>query len=133
MKKAGFSYFLLPLLLLVLFKSPTVAETITTGNATAKSTVETNVEGSSNVSTHIETTVNGKTTVIDSNQPGKIEVENINGEVTVNKSPDVSITIEPNENSTHSPLITSKPMHKNFISNIFEGLRNFLKRIFHNL
>ncbi len=50
--------------------------------------VETNVGGgSADVDTHIETTINGKTKVVESHEPGVIEVKGNDEGVTVNKQP----------------------------------------------
>jgi len=130
MKKAG----LFTLLFLSFFfftKSPVYAENITTGNASAKSYVKTETEGSSNVSTHIETTANGKTEVIDSNESGEIEVKNNNGNVTVKKTPQASIS----SILTLTPSATTKSTEhkKTFISNFLEIISNIFKRIFTNL
>jgi len=107
------------------------AQNIQTGNTS--SMIETNITGNGNVKTHIETTVNGQTNVIDSNQPGSIEVKNENGKVTVSKSPDITITISQNKTSTLSPTLIPKQERKNFMFYFFEKISNFLKRIYYNL
>jgi len=132
MKKAGFSYFLLFLLFLSLFKSPALAQNITTGNQSAETKVINTVNNGS-VTSHVETSVNGQTTTVDSNQPGELDVKNVNGTVTISKTPNATITITENKNSTVTPTIIPKPIHKNFLSNIFERISNFFRRIFHNL
>lgn len=131
MKKAGFSSIPFLILIILLIPNPVFAETITTGNASAKSYVKTEIEGSSNVSTHIETTANGKTEVIDSNESGEIEVKNNNGNVTVKKTPQTSIS--PTLTSTLSATTKSIEHKKTFISNFLEIIFNFIKRIFTNL
>lgn len=130
MKKVGF-FTLLFLPFFLFTKSSVYAETITTGNTNAKSYVKTEMEGSSNVSTHIETTANGKTEAIDSNENGEIEVKNNNGNVTVKKTPQVSIS--PTLTSTPSALTKPIEHKKTFISNFLEIISNFFKRIFTNL
>jgi len=116
MKKAGFSYFLLTLLFLSLFKFPAFAQNITTGNQNAETKV-TNTVNNGSVTSHVETSVNGQTTTVDSNQPGELDVKNVNGTVTISKTPE-------------TPTIIPKPIHKNFLSNFFERIRNLFKRIF---
>lgn len=130
MKKAGFFTLLFPLFLFFT-KSAVYAETITTGNSSAKSYVKTEIEGSSNVSTHIETTANGKTEAIGSNENGEIEVDNNNGNVAVKKTPQASIS--PTLTSTPSATTKSIEHKKTFISNFLEIISNFFKRIFTNL
>lgn len=130
MKKAGFLG-LSFLTLLIFLKSSAYAQNIITGNQKAETTVTNNVTGG-NVTTHIETTVNGKTNVIDSQGNGNIEVKNENGNVTISTSPQVTVT--ETKNSTPTPKITPKPTHKtSFLSNFFDKISNYFKRIFHNL
>lgn len=132
MKKTGF--FIIPLFFL-LFSSSSFADEMQTGNATTKSTVINNVQGNGSVTTHIENTVNGQTTTVDSNQPGKIVVENNNGTVVITKTPEQLLSVSPTPKTNASPTMAPKKIkHKvPFISNLFENLSNFLSRIIHNL
>jgi hypothetical protein len=125
-------------ILFIVYVSLTVkvvfAQNITTGAASANSTVQTNIQGSGNVKTHIETTVNGQTNTVDSNEPGKIQVENNNGNVTISKTPQTSLSAISTPIATTSPSIKPiKPIQKNFVFNLFERFSNFLHRIFKNL
>lgn len=69
MKRQGFLF-----LLFFIFTPYVFAENITTGNASAKSTVDTTVDGGS-VTTHIEVEANGEKKVFDSDKPGSFKVE----------------------------------------------------------
>ena len=109
------------------------AEDVTTGNQGVETSVINNVDNGS-VTTHIQTTVNGKTTVIDSNEPGKIEVKNINGDVEITKilqeSPIVRPTHMASVSSTTHPITVK---NNNIIANFFEKLSVFLNKLFENL
>jgi len=130
MKKAGFIS--LSFLVLLLFSSKANAQNITTGNQSAETHVTNTVNGGS-VNSHVETTVNGQTTTVDSNQPGELDIKNVNGTVTISKTPNAKVTITENKNATKTPTIIPKPIHKNFLSGFFDNIKNFFKRIFHNL
>ena len=133
MKKAGFSCVPLFILLLLFIKSPVFADDVVTGNQTAETHV-TNINNNGSVTSHVETTVNGQTTTVDSNQPGKLDVKNVNGTITISKSPEVSITVTQSHTASPTPTnILPKQEHKSLIFNIFEGLSNFFKRILRNL
>lgn len=143
MKKAGFSIPLFLLLLLTL-KPNVFAETVVKeGNSTSKIQVNTSADGGT-VSTHIETTVNGEKQIVDSNEEGEIIVENKNGEVTVKKSPEsMNVTLTSTNSSPIVPEASDtqgfdqeredRIESKNIIEEIFENIKNLLKRIFNNL
>jgi hypothetical protein len=133
MKKAGFSCIPLFILLLFFFPPISFADDSQNGNATSETRVSNTVTNGGSTYTHIETTVNGQTNIIDSKDQGEIDVRNDNGNVTVNKSPNVTVAVSENKISTPTPTI--KPLlHKTtFISDIFANLSNFFKRILHNL
>lgn len=133
MKKAGSLYILFPVLFLVLLNSPAFAQEIQTGNQSAETKITNNVNGGS-VTTHIETTVNGQTTTVDSNEPGKIEVENNNGNVKINKTAQEEPSVSPSNTASATPKILPKKTElKNIISSFFEEISRFFKRIFDNL
>lgn len=133
MKKAGSLYILFPVLFLVLLNSPAFAQEIQTGNQSAETKITNNVNGGS-VTTHIETTVNGQTTTVDSNEPGKIEVINNNGEVKINKSTLEKPSMSSSNIASSSPrIVPRKTEFKNIISGFFEIISNFFKRVFGNL
>jgi hypothetical protein len=133
MKKAGFSCIPLFILLLLLIKSPVFAQDISTGNQIAETKV-TNINNNGSVTNHVETTVNGQTTTVDSNKPGELDVKNVNGTITISKSPEVSITVTQSHTASPTPTATlPESKHKSLISSFFEWLSNFFKRILHNL
>jgi len=132
MKKAGFSCIPLFIILLLLVKSPVFAEDSSNGNVNSEMHV-TNINNNGNVTSHVETSVNGQTTTVDSNEPGELDVKNVNGTVTISKSPEVSITVTKNHNATPTPTIKPDQHKIPFISTLLERLSNFFKRILHNL
>ena len=110
------------LILVSLLLKPVFAESITTGNATAKSSVETKIEGSSSVTTHIEVEANGEKKVLDANEPGSYSVSvesNSNSDVSPSSTPSGTPYIENNNRGEKS----------SFISTLVENIRNFFKRI----
>ena len=120
------------IILFVLFSFPPVisAEDIQTGNASAKSTVETNVQGSGSVTTHIEVEANGEKKVLDTNEPGSysLSVEsNNNSKASVNSSSNTSSSSTP----SGTPDIDSDSNDKksSFISTLVKNIRNFFERI----
>ena len=135
MKKAGVA--LLPILLLLLSANTASAEnTVNESQSTSNIRVSTQTDGGS-VSTHIETTVNGQTQIIESHEEGEIEVENINGQVTVKKStPNTTITNvtkTPTPASSESASIDKdvqeeKEIKKSFIENFLKNIENFVRR-----
>jgi len=104
--------FLAVLFSLTLPVSIALADEIKTGNASAETRVYNTVSDDGDTYTHIETTVNGKTNIIESKNEGEIDVRNVNGKVTINKSPEVMVTITQDENSTATPTITKKQQLK---------------------
>jgi len=135
MKKAGVA--LLPILLLLLSANTASAEnTVNESQSTSNIRVSTQTDGG-NVSTHIETTVNGQTQIIESHEEGEIEVENINGQVTVKKStPNTTITNvtkTPTPASSESASIDEdveerKEFKKSFIEKFLKNIENFVRR-----
>ena len=135
MKKAGVA--LLPILLLLLSANTASAEnTVNESQSTSNIRVSTQTDGGS-VSTHIETTVNGQTQIIESHEEGEIEVENINGQVTVKKStPNTTITNvtkTPTPASSESASIDEdveerKEFKKSFIEKFLKNIENFVRR-----
>ena len=136
MKKAGVT--LVPILFFFLVSTePSFAQTsIKNGNSTSNIRVSTNTDGGS-VSTHIETTVNGQTQIIESHEEGEIEVENINGQVTVKKSTPnttiTNITKTPTPASSESASIDEdveerKEFKKSFIEKFLKNIENFVRR-----
>ena len=78
-------------------------------NASAKTTVTNRVnDGDVRVETSITTSVNGQTSQVTSNQPGDIKVTNINGQVQVETSEEITPTVSP-PNITLEPILNSRP------------------------
>lgn len=126
MKLAGL--FLTSLLTLLFFSSHVYAQDIVTGNQTAQTSV-TNIVNNGTVTSHSETTINGETTTVDSNGTGSINIKNVNGKVTVSKSPEATIIVNYKQASI-TPTAAPKQAHKFFFLNIFENFKSFLKNIF---
>lgn len=132
MKKAGF-FLAFSAVFFFLSSSNVFADDVVTGNASIETHV-TNINNNGSVKSHVETTVNGKKDIEDSNQPGEMDVKNINGNVTVTKSLNPSITISPTPIATHSSAMQSpKLIRKNLVTRFFENISNLLKRIFNDL
>lgn len=122
------SFLAIPFLILIsLLVKPVFAESVTTGNASAKSTVETKIEGTGSVTTRIEVTANGEKKVLDANKPGNYSVSvesNSNTKTSVNSSSSAS-------SSTPSAEIKDKAEDKlSFIPNLLKNIRNFFESIF---
>ena len=66
---------LLILPLLIILPQKIYGESITTGNASAKSEVRTEVQGDANVYTKIEVEANGEKKTLESNEPGTHSLE----------------------------------------------------------
>ncbi len=126
------------ILLFFVFAPQVFAENITTGNASAQSTVDTTVDGGS-VTTHIEVEANGQKKVLDSTKPGNYKVEvKSNGSTSTAQN---SISSSPSANASASPTakverkigeITKKndligAFVKNIIKNIFDSLKNIFR------
>lgn len=130
MKKTGF--FSISFLLFFISAMPSFAQTITTGDQTAQTSV-TNTINNGSVTSHTETTVNGQTTIIDSNGPGSVNIKNVNGNITISKTPEVTIAVtQKPASSTPTVIPDEEPASKSFISDVFENIKSFLKRLFNN-
>lgn len=105
-------------------KQETYAQEIQTGNASAKSSVETNIEGNGNVETHIEIQANGEKKVIDSNKPGKIEVTlgSKNNSIETEKDSSPAANIKKEIKNINNQKITS--------DKLLNDIANFFKKIF---
>lgn len=128
------------ILLFFIFAPQVFAQDIITGNASAKSTVETNIEGGS-VKTHIEVEANGEKKVFDSDKSGtyKVEVKSNGSSSDVQTSIDNSSTVSSNTTIPPTEKIREKineaknkqesigSFIRSIIKNIFDGIKN----IFH--
>jgi len=127
MRKAAF-LLLIPLVLPKLVFS----QNITTGDASAKSTVINEVSGNSNVYTKIEVTANGEKKTLETTEPGEHSLEiTSNSESSTEASVDSDISIEEgndkdldgkDEAATGSVLAS-------FIKELFSGFADFFKNI----
>jgi hypothetical protein len=132
MKKTSFFSLLFSTLFLLSVPLSLAQDNIVTGNSSSETRVYNSVGDDGQTFTHIETTVNGQTKTIDSKNQGEIDVRNENGKVTINKSPNVTVTITENESATSTPTMIPKEIeiHKiSFLSEIEKDLRSFFGRI----
>lgn len=129
--------FILPAILIASIMIPSVCygQSIQTGNASAKSTVETDVQGSGNVHTVIQVEANGEKKTLDTTEPGTHTLEVNSNENETNK-----IIEDGKIKATPSATIT--PKVKNMISNrvsktnsgsFLNGLKNFFSNLFRNI
>ncbi len=124
------------ILLFFVFAPQVFAENITTGNASAQSTVDTTVDGGS-VTTHIEVEANGQKKVLDSDKPGnyKVEVKSNGSTSTAQTSTDNGSTVSANPTASPTGKIEEAKKKqdsigsfvKNIIKNIFDSLKNIFR------
>lgn len=116
--------------------SQSFAQEIIAGDATSYSKVETNIQGNGSVKTHIEVEANGEKKVLDVDKPGTYELK-VGVDTNIQEN-----SPSPTKSSSKSALlgeekeknvIDSKTEKKSLILIVFEGLANFLQRIFNNL
>lgn len=112
------------LILFNLSMSDTYAQNIITGNATAKSRVETTIEGGGNVSTNIEVSVNGKKKSLDASKSGTyiLEVSSSDKESTSSSSPSAN-------SYTPKPKTTNGKQAESIIGALERILNELLKSI----
>ncbi len=104
-----------------------LAASIITGNASAESIVNNQVSGTARVQTHITTSVNGKTTTVESDKPGTIEVTATDRSVDIKTSSGVTSTIA----SPHVlATISAQPKRMTSWVSFFETLWTKLLRKF---
>jgi|SRR3989344_1758893 len=120
MKRHGFLVILFFVLVSLLVK-PVFAESVSTGNATAKSRVETKIESSGSVTTRIEVGANGEKKVLDANEPGSYSV-GVESKSDLNEvSPSSAPSGKPNIGNNNGSQKTF------FISAFAKNIRNFFK------
>ena len=123
MKRHGFLIILFLILVSLLVK-PVFAESVSIGNATAKSRIETKIEGSGSVTTHIEVEANGEKKVLDANEPGAysvgVESKSDFNDVSPSSTPSGKANIENNNGGQKT----------SFISAFAKNIRNFFKNLF---
>lgn len=110
-----------------IFPQVLFAENIISGNQTAETRVINNVNNG-NITNHIETIINGQKTIIETHEPGTVSIKNINGTVTISKTPkDMNIK---QQIASSSSIIDTKTYEKNFIVIFIETVSDiFLKLI----
>jgi len=123
------------LLIPLVFPKIVFSQSITTGDASAKSTVVNEVSGNSNVYTKIEVEANGEKKILETTEPGEHTLEVSSG---FNASAESEISIEKDINTDKdkddsgaegkdTEVTGFNPV--NYIEKIFEGLADFFKNI----
>lgn len=98
---------------------------ILTGNAAAESYVSTHIGGNdAKVETKITTTVNGKTSTVQSNQPGTLQVIATDESATAQASPSLTPTIT----SGFNQAIAKAQNFNSLIMKVSELFQNLFKR-----
>lgn len=127
------------LLFFIIFPPKVFADTIITGNASAKSTVNTTIEGGGSVTTHIDVEANGKKKTLDSNQPGSynVEVKSNGSSSSVQTSTDSSHSANPTASATAKFKEKIEQIKKkqesvatlveDIIKNIFNRIKNLFR------
>ncbi len=120
------------LLILIIFTPPFIAsgkiafaQNITTGQASAKSSVTTNVNGSGNVYTKIEVEANGEKKTLEATGPGSYKLE-VNSSSNQSKS-SASAIISPKTKA--SPTAKIENRNNITITSIAARVESFTKRI----
>lgn len=94
MKKLLLSFAFFPLFLPSLSFSSVKNVVESSGNTTVINSTETKAEGSNaRTESIVSTTVNGEEVTVKTNQPGSVEVKNINGKVEIKTSEGITPTI----------------------------------------
>ena len=101
-------------------------QSIQTGNASAKSTVETNVQGSGSVHTVIQVEANGEKKTQDTTEPGTHTLEINSNTNEVDTSPSATVTPKV-KNKVNSKTV--KPANNSWFNNFKNRVLNFLKNI----
>jgi len=111
------------------------------GSVSVINSAETKAEGSNaKTESRVSTTVNGQNVTVETDQPGSVEVKNINGKVEIKTSagitPTIIITGVPTQNvevkekeQKESPMTFSEIIN-NRTSSIYSYLKGFFKRVF---
>lgn len=95
----------LPLVLFFLLATPAYAETASVSIKNSANTSGTNSTNTSTQETHIKIETNGKVTEYNSDKPGNVEVNSVNGESTIKVNGE---TVSGNSNSNP----TAEPTHE---------------------
>ena len=116
---------ILPALILSL-PSQQFAETITTGNASAQSSVRNEVNGG-DVYTKIEVEANGEKKVLETNEPGTHSLE-VKSDANSNAEASLSVSTE---ESTEEAKIKkeTESSEGNIVQKIFKSISSFLQKI----
>ncbi len=104
---------IIPLFLFFLVATPAYAESANVNITNSVNTTGTNSTLNSKTTTHIKVETNGKVTEYNSDKPGNIEVNSINGESSIKVNGETvsgNPTAEPNDDQT--PTTTKSPSPK---------------------
>ena len=117
---------LLILPLLIILPQKIYGESITTGNASAKSEVRTEVQGDANVYTKIEVEANGEKKTLESNEPGthSLEVKS-----DANSNTEASSSVSTEESSDEAELKETKSAAGNIVQKIFQTISELFKKV----
>lgn len=146
MSKKLYSLFLLPILLSSTATSRVQTKTVTNGtqNITVENYVETEAgSGGARAESNVSTTINGENVTVKTDQPGSVEVKNIDGKVEIKTSEGITPTIvvtgvptdivkqeiKIEEEKSASPTAFSKIMNKQTRS-IYSFFKGFFIRVF---
>src|SRR3990167_10488353 len=102
------------------------AESITTGDASAKSEVRTEVQGDADVYTKTEVEANGEKKVLETNEPGTHSLE-VKSDANSNMEASSSVSTE--ESTDEAEFKETKSAAGNIIQKIFKSISNFLQKI----
>lgn len=141
MKKLLLSFVFFPLFLPVLSFSSIKNVVESSGDVTVINSTEVEAEGSNaRTESSVSTTVNGENVTVKTNQPGSVEVRNVNGKVEIKTSQGITPTIiitgvsgrevEIEEKGKKEDKQTFSKIINNRTSSIYFFLKGFLKRVF---
>lgn len=100
------------------------------GDVTVINSTETKAEGSNaRTESGISTTVNGENVTVKTNQPGLVEVKNINGKIEIKTSKGVTPTIIVTGTPSQPIAVEEKKFVKiNFLKNFWKRFLNFFNK-----
>lgn len=113
---------------LIIFPQKIYGESITTGNASAKSTVTNEVQGGSNVYTKIEVEANGEKKVLETTEPGTHEVK-VENNSNATAEAEVEIGNLQNESTNTAKTKEAKSAARNIVQKIFKSITNLFQKI----
>ena len=95
------------------------------GNVTVINSTEVEAEGeNAKTESNVSTTLNGEKVTVKTNQPGSVEVKNIDGKVEIKTSKGITPTITKEKQSSFSKTENNK------VPSIYSFLKGFFKRVF---